>query len=403
MTEKDITADNSSKLVEEAKSFVNSLFREKLSEKYVFHDITHTLETMESCEEICQQYSLSDLDFEILMLAVAFHDTGYIEGPKKHEELSSRIVREFLSERNYLEENIQKVEKLIASTEYNQVPETPLEEILHDADMISMGKKRFFKRGELLRMEWEKVKNEKYSDIEWENIQLDFLLKNNFHTFYAVKKYSRRRNRNIQLQREKITQVKKSTVRTNTGKDMGRGIDTLYRAIYRNHINLSSIADGKANMMISINTIILSIIITLSGAGFSLSGVSVLAYNQFIIPIVILLLGSLISVTYAIISARPTVTGKHVDEEMIRSRSSSILYFGNFVKMKMTSFLSNLNLLKREEDLLYDNMGIDIYHLGLVLDKKYRLLKMSYNAFMFSLIISVISILVIYLYSMTSS
>ena len=41
---------------------------------------------------------------------------------------------------------------------------------------------------------------------------------------------------------------------------LGRGVETMYRTAYRTHVNLSSIADNKANIMLSINAIIISVI-----------------------------------------------------------------------------------------------------------------------------------------------
>ena len=112
---------------------------------------------------------------------------------------------------------------------------------------------------------------------------------------------------------------------------LGRGIETMYRATYRNHINLSSIADAKANMMISINAIIMSVIITIVGSGFTFSGLEFYQYIRFTVPMTILLISSLISVVFAVLSARPNVTKKNVSEQKIREKKSSILFFGNFV------------------------------------------------------------------------
>ncbi|RMF21352.1 MAG: phosphohydrolase, partial [Bacteroidetes bacterium] len=45
--------------------------------------------------------------------------------------------------------------------------------------------------------------------------------------------------------------------------------------------------------------------------------------------------------------------------------------------------------------LLYGNMARDLYHLGKVLDKKYRYLTISYNLFMVGFIATVLSFLVL--------
>ena len=85
--------------------------------------------------------------------------------------------------------------------------------------------------------------------------------------------------------------------------------------------------------------------------------------------------------------------------EEIKERKSSILYFGNFVNVKLSNFLSNLNLMKKDQNLLYDNMAIDVYYLGKVLKNKYRLIHISYTIFMSGLVLSVLAFTFIFTYT----
>ncbi|MDX1629635.1 MAG: DUF5706 domain-containing protein, partial [Fulvivirga sp.] len=214
--------------------------------------------------------------------------------------------------------------------------------------------------------------------------------------------YNKRRVKNIKKQRKHIVKAKKVTTRQKTGKDLGRGIDTLYRANYRNHINLSAIADGKANMMISINTIMISVIVTLSGASLSISKSYIIENLRFTVPIFILLLGSLASVVFAVLSARPKITTKEIKKEQIKKNKISLLYFGNFLNIPKKQFVSYLNNLKADQERLYDSMSIDLYNLGQVLNEKYRLLTISYNIFMIGLTLTVIAFIFIFVYTNAS-
>jgi hypothetical protein len=171
----------------------------------------------------------------------------------------------------------------------------------------------------------------------------------------------------------------------------------MYRAVYRNHINLSSIADAKANMMISINTIIMSVIIT-GITGFSFTSNILMQRLQYVIPIFVLLVASLVSVVFAIMSARPEVTSKEMQVEKFKRKQSSYLFFGNFVNMALSKFIERLGFYRTNQTSLYDDMSIDIYHLGKVLDKKYKLLRVSYNLFMIGLISSVLSFIAVMVY-----
>ena len=383
-------------VIQEAATYISELFKEELSDKYVYHNLNHTFETTDACREAIDYYQLNEQNGIVLLLAALFHDTGYIKTYKGHEEVSKQIAHDFLQEQEFRPEEIEKVVNLIESTKAGRSPRHLLEEILHDADHASVGKKRFFRKAELLRIEWEFFLDKHFNDWEWAQEQQEFILSKNFHTEYFRREYGPRREKNIEKQFKQVEKAKKKREKDKWPK---RGTETMYRATYRNHINLSSIADEKANMMISINTIIMSIIITVVGGSFTLSETAFVENMRYTVPICILLLGSLISVIYAVISARPNVTQKKVNLKKIRNKKSSVLFFGNFSNMELPDFIHNLQELRNSKEMLYDNMTIDLYYLGLVLTQKYRLLRISYNVFMIGLVIAVVAFMAIFFYT----
>lgn len=386
-------------IVQKAATYVAHLFKQELSNKYVYHNLPHTCETVEASREAAEYYQINEQDQRVLLLAAWFHDTGYIKAYIGHEDESRKYARSFLEEEGLAEEEIRQVEELIESTRAGHKARNLLEEILHDADHINIGKKRFFRKAELLRIEWEFFLDKHYTDREWARVQENFIIGTNFYTEYFRREYGSRREKNIEKQRGILVKKKQKRKKDRAPK---RGTETMYRATYRNHINLSSIADQKANMMISINTIIMSIIVTVVGSGFTFSEQSFVESIRYTIPICILLLGSLISVIYAILSARPHVTEKKVDLEKIRNKKSSTLFFGNFSNMKLNDFIDNMQELMKSRELLYDNMTIDLYYLGLVLTSKYRLLRISYNVFMSGIILCVVAFIGIFIYSQST-
>jgi len=391
-----------SKIVSKAESYVTGLFKEKLPENLLYHNLSHTYEVAEISKELGEISKLSDSELEMLQVAAWFHDTGYIKKYNGHEEESLKYAKEFMDGEDYDEKKQEVVARLIKSTIKGHRPKDMLEEILHDADMAHIGRKRFFRKGELLRVELESYLDETYSELEWEKKQYQFLINNNFITKAGKQEYGKRRVKNIKKQRKNIVKARKVTTRTRTGKDLGRGIDTLYRANYRNHINLSAIADGKANMMISINTIMISVIVTLSGASLSVSKSYIIENLRFTVPIFILLIGSLASVVFAVLSARPKVTAREIDIEKVKEDEMSLLYFGNFLGIPKQQFVDYLNKLKADQERLYNSMSVDLYNLGGVLKEKYRLLTVSYNIFMTGLTLTVIAFVFIFVYTNAS-
>ena len=387
------------KIIRQAEEYVTDLFNDKLPDKLVYHNLAHTEDVVEVTRELGKQSEVSDKDLEILTLAAWFHDTGYIHKYNGHEAESVKIAEDFLSRHDYPAEDAKKVSKLIMSTVAGHEPEGLMESILKDADMAHIGRKRFFRKGELLRVELENIQDKPYDELDWEKKQYSFLVNNGFHSPAGKEEYDKRRVKNIKEQRQNILKARKVTIRTKTGKDFGRGIDTLYRANYRNHINFSAIADGKANMMISINTILISVIVTLSGASLSISKGFDIENLRFVFPIIILLIGSLLSVIFAVMSARPKVTSKDVDMNDIKENKISLLYFGNFLGIPKEEFVGYLRKLKTDQKRLYDSMSLDLYNLGIVLKEKYRLLSISYNIFIIGLCLTVIAFIIIFFYT----
>ncbi|RPI74366.1 MAG: HD domain-containing protein [Ignavibacteriales bacterium] len=388
-----------SEIITEAKSFVEKLLNEKLPSEYLYHNIDHTIDVYNTCIEISEAYNIKDSEKELILLAALFHDTGFIYAYEGHEQKSADIAEDYLKGINYPAEKIQEVKKLILSSKMETVPSGLLEEIIHDADVSHIGKKSFSRKGELLRLEFEKVKNKSFSDAEWTNKQLEFLSKNKFYTSFAKENFEKRLVKNIRRERRNLSKNEKEIINIKTGKYMGRGIDTLYRTTFRNHINLSEIADGKANMMISINTIILSIIITIAASGLTISQAYLFENLRFTVPVFVLLIGSLTSVIFAILSAKPNITKEKITIEDLEKSKKSILFFGNFISLELDKFIEGIKKLKYDQSMLYDNMSIDLFYLGKVLEKKYKLLSYSYMFFMTGLILSVVSFILIFFFT----
>ena len=386
-------------IVGEAMDFVSHLLKEALDDHFKFHNYTHTAEVASMCEKMGKYYQLSDEDFENLLLAAWFHDTGFIHCYSGHEAESAKTAGSFLTGKGFDERRIEAIQDLVLSTKMEIKPTYLLEEILHDADIQHIGKKNFFEKGKLLKEEWELILHNTFDEQEWERRQHKFLKTSEFVTEYAREKLGARRKKNIDKQQAILDKLQIKKIKSFDTEKTGRGTETMYRVSYRNHINLSDIADKKANMMMSINTLILSAIIAIAGSGFAMVGGQEVAYYRFGIPMAILLLTSLGSVIFAILSAKPNVTHNLASDIELKDRKSSILYFGNFTQMPLENYLSDMETLRGDNKLLYENMSMDIYYLGVVLKKKFRLLQFSYTIFMLGLILAVVSLILILVYS----
>lgn len=168
-----------------------------------------------------------------------------------------------------------------------------------------------------------------------------------------------------------------------------RAIQSFFRTNYRNHINLSAIADNKANIMISVNSILISVLITL------LSYRNIGETNpSILLPVVLFLVSALCSLIFAVLAARPKITRLNSGTAIPDLKSSNLVFFGNFVSLSLDDYEQAMDELFRDGAMLYGNMVRDMYFLGKVLDRKYRFLTVSYTVFMVGFIVSVLMFIV---------
>jgi len=405
-------------LLMEVEAYVTNFITEQVHKDYAYHNIQHTLDVVTAAQELGIAHRLNEKELELLLLAAWFHDVGYDKGPVGHEERSANYASEFLKKHNFSDHEIDIIRKCIMATKMPQSPKSRLEEIISDADMSHLGKKIYWERCGRIRQELTLTKNEMMSEPEWIDFELSFLKNQNYHTLIARELYDERKFKHIrQLKKlksrlnpesnvvsmEEIADQEKKKKKKKKGKlplseaekiamlnageisqlKLGRGVETMYRTAYRTHVNLSSIADNKANIMLSINAIIISITI-------STLAPQVAEDAKLIYPTIVLLIVCLGSIIFATLSTRPKITEGKVTREDILNKRSNLLFFGNFYNMELKDFDWGMTEMIKDSDFLYSSMTRDLYFLGIVLAKKYRYLRYCYSIFMYGLIVAVI-------------
>jgi len=158
----------------------------------------------------------------------------------------------------------------------------------------------------------------------------------------------------------------------------------MFRMTARNQINLSSIADNKANILISINSIILTVLLSLGPGKIS-------DYPHITIPVVVFIATCLVTIIFAILSTRPKISSGNFTKEDIHNQKVNLLFFGNFYNMKYEEYSWAVKEMMKDDNYLYSNMIKDQYSLGKVISQKYVLLRIAYTVFMIGLIISTLS------------
>ncbi|MGO4904357.1 Pycsar system effector family protein [Flavobacterium sp. W20_MBD1_R3] len=385
-------------VIEQAKEFVEKLFKDKLSSLYTYHNLNHTIDVVAAVNTLIAAENLDPSDKEIVLLAAWFHDTGFITGCDNHEENSVLIVTDFLKEKEKSADYLAKVSGLIRSTIDGYIPVTLLEKIIKDADYCHLSSDQYAITCNALRLEWQNEDRKTYSDTEWAHENLDFLEnKHHYYTDFALKNWQPLKEINILKLQKKKNKMEiianqdfdKKLKKREKREKPERAIDTLFRVTLNNHTTLSGIADSKANILLSVNAIIISI--ALSTLIPKLDSPS---NAHLVIPTFIMLVSSVITIVFAILSTRPKVTKGIFTRQDIEDQKVNLLFFGNFYKMPLNEYQWAMNEMMKDKKYLYNSMIKDLYFLGVVLEKKYRLLRVAYNFFMIGIIISVIAFVI---------
>ena len=376
-------------LIETATAFVEKHFLENIPPSYLYHNFNHVQDVLSAAKRIVSVECPSDEEQEALLLSALFHDTGFSAGAKDHEERSVQIFRQFAANSvGISDEAIEKVVRLILSTKPSHQPTDWLEGAMIDADFGHLGNENYWDRSNRLRQEWLLTENQFQPEIQFVQAELNFMVAHKYNTPSARILFDEGKEKNIKF----LLKYKNTISPSEEGKDkkknnksrepeVSRGVETMFRATYRTHINLSAIADNKANIMLSISAIIISIVVS--------NLLPQLKMNpRLAFPTFLLLAVCLLSLVFAILSTRPKVTSGTVTDEDIKDRKANLLFFGNFYNMEMEKFQEGMMEMIQDNDFLYNSMTRDLYFLGKVLAVKYKYLRICYAVFMYGIIIA---------------
>ncbi|MCF8245473.1 MAG: DUF5706 domain-containing protein [Saprospiraceae bacterium] len=390
----------------QTEQYLTDFFQKKISAEYVFHDFVHTMGVLEAVTEIGAANNLDERELQLLQLAAWFHDSGYDQGAEGHEERSCRYAVSFLSKFDLPDQDLDLITRCIMATRLPFKPKDLFEETLCDADLSHLGKQSYWDRTGRLRQELLLTRGKMMAEQEWVQFELDFMNNHRYFTSAAEELYNSRKLKHIKqlrkqqfrlnpsgvasvddlarkdkLKKDKSPLIKGSTKSPSqiNDSDIGRGVETMYRTTYKTHINLSGMADSKANIMLSVNAIVISVSIPQLLSRLN-------EHPNIIVPAILLLVVCVTAMVLATLSTRPKITEGKITREAIEAKTANLLFFGNFHNMKLDEYHWGMMEMIKDKEFLYSAMTKDLYYLGVVLAKKYRYLTYCYNVFMYGMI-----------------
>ncbi|EEI91031.1 HD domain protein [Sphingobacterium spiritivorum ATCC 33300] len=382
-------------ILQKVQAYVSDFIKQHKIAELCFHNDSHTSEVVSAATEIAHHYALNKEDLFIVLCAAYFHDLGYFHGgAKQHESRGAQLARTFLEEQS-IDKHIQdQVVGCIMATRMPQQPTNLLEQILCDADLFHLGGENFETRNKLMRKEAETVGGKKIGKEEWRKQTIALMQQHHYHTDYAREKLNREKDKNLKILLDKEKKEGKQLTEDNLfkkneerQKKPERGIETMFRITSSNNQRLSDMADNKANILLTVNSIILSMVIAVLLRKLD-------SNEHLVIPTIMLLSFSVSTMVVAILSTIPKVPPGVFTQEEINKKTVNLLFFGNFYKMKLEEYKEGMNRVMDDSEFLYGMLTKDVYAQGVVLGRKYKLLRIAYAIFMLGLILSSISFLI---------
>ncbi len=397
------------RLQDEVKTYVVDFFNVQHDARLAYHNLNHTQDVVKATVQIANHYQLNDKDFFIVTTGAWFHDTGYFESPENHEQKGAELAVEFLKKINVPADVRDSVMQVILSTKMPQRPTNQLENILCDGDLFHLGTDDFTKKRKLMHKEIELLHHISFTKDEWRKKDIDFLESQHYHTDYCALLLNDQKAKNIEKLRNKlkgtmeeeeevleventgeIPEKQEKLLKKKSKERPDKGIETMFRITSSNNQRLSDMADNKAQLLITVNSIILSLIVSLV--------LRRLEDNAFLIlPTFILLMVALSCIIFSILATRPSIPDGFFTDNDLERKKVNLLFFGNFYKMALSDYSKGMVKVMNDKEFLYGTLITDVYSQGVVLGRKYKLIRIAYNIFMFGLIAAVLAYVAAYI------
>lgn len=413
-----------SSILDSVELFATRMITDEFSEKLVFHDIKHIYGVVQAIEEIGSAEKLSAEEMEITKIAgwfnfLGFRDLDSFEKTNNKKSLfkncmncSSQIARDYLQKKGHPKEKTNTIIEVMSSGgNGNFIPTSKLANVLSDATTAYLGQSKSRKNIELLYQEFLLTDTIEDSKSGFYQNAINYVNEHNYLTDYAKENFNSTKNKLVQKlekrkkaldQNEDLVLKKeldisdaefkklKKNLKNIQGRD-DRGIQTMFRTTSKNHYTLNEMVDKKANIMISINAIIISVIL---GRIISHAETDVFfcIHNA---PLIVLLLVSTASIFNAVLAIRPAATHGEFTEEEIRNKKGNLLYFGNYHNMRQRDYEWGVLQMMNDSNYLYSTMIRDQYFLGQLLSKKYRFIRRSLGLFIVGFVLAVAAFLIL--------
>ena len=390
-------AISDAELLDASRAEVARRFREADDSSLHYHNFEHTREVVAAVQLIAKLEGIGEQDTVDLCLAAWWHDVGMLEHPASgHEARSVSEAKLFLKEQGLPEARIEKIGRLILATRPSHPAEDKLDRIIKDADMSGLGRPGYKSRLKNLRREWNRSPDSEtwtVKDADWLADNISFLKQHKYLSSSAARLYSEQKTNNISKLEKQLKKLEKKEAKLKAKNSQRSAIQSeksaqmMLKTTLRNNIDLTSIADGKANIMLTISAAIISL-------GMPLLAAYIPEYTYLIFPSAILLITCILTIYYATLATRPVKTSGTTDLNTLKSGKSNLFFFGNYYNMDLEEYRGGLREVLSDQKALDDSVINDLYSLGVALGQKFNRLRTCYAVFLVGIVLTALAFII---------
>lgn len=374
-----------------AERYVADWFLKHPVPSLTFHNMALSKRLVLRIEELGAGHNIQNNTIVEAQIAALFSQTGYALNYEQPVDGSWKVLQDFLDTTNLSQDDKLRIANCLVIT---QSPDSVVSALYLDAwvsHVLGDGMDIYLP---LLRTEMQLMRKETvskaiprawfYSQIRNAKLQANFAKAKYQSILVENRANLERQIAKVQTKQENEAQLFGGITR----QQPNREVQTFFRTSFDYHTKLIDISDNKARIMISVNSILVSVLISLLTYNYQRVATSV--NPMVIVPILIFLIAAVGSLIFAILSSRPNLpsSGAQPNEQLFS--------FMDFVKLGKDEYQKQMDVMLRDGSAIFSSMTAALYFLGEILDRKYKYLTISYNIFMVGFVVSVLMFMVTY-------
>jgi hypothetical protein len=166
---------------------------------------------------------------------------------------------------------------------------------------------------------------------------------------------------------------------------LDKDVLNIIRTSMRNNMDLTHIADNKANVLLSLNALMITFLVP-----YILTNFEFVLENGLGIPLLLLLATSLITIYISVLVLIP----RGITHSKTRYKApikGSPFFFGSFQNLTKDEYMEYIDESIVDKAHIGNFVKEDLYYVGMVLARKMKLIRLAFRIFLVGFLVAIIS------------